>query len=312
MVSFPKSYNIVIQVNVTTFVYNGTVEITVETKKDLDFITLNAASMLTVNLMSVTSSSKSSFSGSMFRYHPQQYIVIRFDQRLKAGEYILKLNYTGNLIDGGLSGLYLSNYTAEGQSFGIASTQFEFYDARKVFPCFDEPAFKSKFSMTIIHDKKMNATLSNMEIDSKSTVPGKSDWIITKYKQSPPMTSYLVAMMVSDFVCRTETIEKTIYGVCASRTQQNKMDYALTIAPKSLQHLESVTGIKYPLNKVDLLAIPDFYYGAMENWGLITFRESALLYSADETTSASKINVASIIAHELAHFVCILLDFSLF
>ena len=139
--------------------------------------------------------------------------------------------------------------------------KFEFYDARKVFVSYDEPAFKSTFKVAIIHDRKMNSTLSNMDIEKETEVLGMPDWVQTKYKESPIMTTYLVAMLVSDFVCDTRSNNNVRFGVCAARTQKHKMEYALNTAPKCLQHLETLTGIKYPLSKVDLLAIPDFNYG---------------------------------------------------
>lgn len=301
----PVAYSLLIQVNVTNHIYNGTVDITLKAMKDLSYVTLNAAPKLSVKLLSITGPNNLTVGGQLFRYKPQDYVVIRFDSSQPPGQYVLKLSFNSTLLDAGLSGLYLSNYTSHGKTSGIASTQFEFYDARKVFPCFDEPAFKAKFSLAIVHDQRMNGTLSNMDITSSEPVDGMPNWTLTRYQESPLMTTYLVAMLVSDFVCINRSSNNIRYGVCASRTQQLKMEYALETAPKHLQHLESITQIAYPLNKVDLVAIPDFNYGAMENWGLITFRETALLYSDADTTSASKISVSAIIAHELAHFVSV-------
>ena len=311
-----------IQVNVTTFIYNGTVEVTVQTGQDLDFITLHAADMLSVQLESVTRYATAStetgtvIPSQLFRYSPQDYVVVRFGTRQAAtgsdpdssGRLVLKFSYQANLVDGGLSGLYLSTYTdykdsddSVGVQNNIASTQFEFYDARKVFPCFDEPAFKTPFTITIIHDRSMNATFSNMDLISSESV--NNDWIISRFRETPPMASYLVALLVSDFVCVNRVDNGVTYRVCAARMYQHKLDYALGLGPKVLQYLESLTDFKSPLNKVDMVAIPYFNYGAMENWGLITYRETGLLYSDQDTTSATKFSIASVIAHELAHFV---------
>ena len=305
----PSVYNLLIQVNITTQIYNGTVEVTVHTTKNLTFFTLNAASNLLVNLVSIIGRNNVQIESQLFRYQPMDYVVIRFDRPQPAGQYVLKFNFSANLSDSGWSGLYLSNYIQNNQIKRIASTQFEFYDARKVFPCFDDPAFKSRFTIAIVHDKKMNVTLSNSDIVSIEPVAGISNWLLTKYHESPLMPVYLVALLISDFVCVTNVSNNVRYKVCATQNhEKHKLNYALDLAPRVLQHLEALTQISYPLNKVDLVAIPYFTHGAMENWGLITFRESLLLYSDSETTSHQKMNIAATIAHELAHFVSYFVD----
>lgn len=138
---YPISYNLIIQVNVTTYVYNGTVEITIQTLKNLDFLTLNAASMLSTDLISITGPTNEQVNGQMFRYKPQDYVVIQFDKTLPPAKYVLKFNFKGSMLEAGLSGLYLSNYTTNTESGSISTslgvTQFEFYDARKVIVSFD-------------------------------------------------------------------------------------------------------------------------------------------------------------------------------
>ena len=300
----PKHYDLTIQVNLTTNIYNGSVVIQIEALQPFEYIVLHAAQMLQVKLISVKNSDNYSIEDvTMFRYQPKQFVVIEFDQQQSIGQYELTFNFTANLLDAGISGLYRSNYTNGNEHFKMASTQFEFFDARKVFPCFDEPAFKSKFNISIIHDKEMNTTLSNMEVIEVKPIPN-TQWIQTRFNQSLDMVTYLVAMAVSNFVCKNYTIEnnQVNVGVCASHLQGHKLDYALEKAPKCLSHLEKKLGHPYPMNKVDLIAIPDFYYGAMENWGLITFRETALLFNEQDTTSERKMSIMNTIAHELAHF----------
>ncbi|OTF81290.1 aminopeptidase-like protein, partial [Euroglyphus maynei] len=300
----PKHYDLTIQVNLTTNIYNGSVVIQIEAFKPFEHIVLHAAQMLQVELFSVKNSNNDPIEDvSMFRYQPKQFIVIEFDEQQTNGTYELTFNFTANLLDAGISGLYLSNYTDGMENFKMASTQFEFFDARKVFPCFDEPAFKSKFAITIIHDKQMNTTISNMEVIESNPIPD-TQWIRTRFNESLDMVTYLVAMAVSNFVCKHYMIEnnQVNVGVCASHLQGHKLDYALEMAPKCLSHLEELLGHPYPMTKVDLIAIPDFSYGAMENWGLITFRETALLFHELDTTSERKMSMMNTIAHELAHF----------
>jgi len=238
-----------------------------------------------------------------FRYKPYDFWVIQLAQTVDAGIYKLSYDFNGNLLLGGLSGLYRSNYFKGNETIGLASTQFEFIDARKAFPCFDEPSFKSTFELTLIHDKHMNTTLSNMPIVSED-IDESLNWVTTKYSETVPMVTYLVAIAVSDFVCKGSNIDNIDVGVCASPVQSYKLDYALEKTQTCIHHFaKDYLQVDYPLPKVDMIAIPDFSYGAMENWGLVTFRETALLWHEDEGTSANKMSVTAIIAHELAHFV---------
>lgn len=309
----PIHYDINIQINLTTNHYNGSVKILVEAKEDFQFILLNAADMLNVELISVQKINSTKNASiiiekdkqvSMFRYLPNNYLVLEFYQQQTSGNFELEFKFNANLLDAGLSGLYRSNYSDGQNEYKIASTQLEFYDARKVFPCFDQPSFKSKYSLTIVHDKEFPTVLSNMKVISR-TNEGK--WIRSKFEESPLMSSYLVAMLISDFVCKTTDASNVTYGVCASYLQKHKFDYALEKAPICLQHLESKLGVKYPMKKVDLIGIPDFFYGAMENWGMITFRESALLFHETDTTSERKMRLMETIAHEIGHFVSFIL-----
>ena len=248
-----------------------------------------------------------------FVYKPNEFYVIQLESKIEPKQYRLEYNFTGKLSSGRLVGLYRSKYVnSNNKSIGLASTQFAFTDARKAFPCFDEPSFKSIFELTIIHDKHMNTTLSNMDIASEVTDTAL-DWVTTKYKKSLPMSSYLVGIVVSDFVCKYTTNEDDIkIGVCAQPVLSYKLDYGLMKTEQNLHYMEKIyTGIAYPLPKLDMLAIPTFKYWGMENWGLVTFRETLLLWHPDNDTSAYKIYVNANIAHELNHFVikfcCILI-----
>ena len=244
-----------------------------------------------------------------FRYKPNDFFVIQLAEEVDPNVYRLEYDFNGNLLLGGLSGLYRSNYMVGNETIGLASTQFEFTDARKAFPSFDEPSFKSTFVVTLIHDKHMNATLSNMPIVSAQT-DNTLNWTTTQYNESVPMVTYLVAMVVSDFVSKSGEIDGHDVGVYASRVQSHKLDYALDSTKKCLHHLaKDYLQVDYPLPKVDMVAIPDFAYGAMENWGLVTFREMRLVWDKNDETSSNKMSTIAVIAHELAHFVSHSLSF---
>ncbi|KAF1499539.1 Endoplasmic reticulum aminopeptidase 1, partial [Eudyptula minor novaehollandiae] len=219
---------------------------------------------------------------------------------LQAGQYYtLSIQYFGNLSES-FHGFYKSTYrTQEGELGVLAATQFEPTAARMAFPCFDEPAFKARFSITIRREPK-HLALSNMPIVKSVTI---TPWLVEDhFDTTVKMSTYLVAFIVSDF----KSISKiTGHGVKISvytvPDKINQAHYALDAAVKLLDFYEDYFSIPYPLPKQDLAAIPDFQSGAMENWGLTTYRESALLYDPEKSSASSKLRVTMVIAHELAH-----------
>jgi len=201
-------------------------------------------------------------------------------------------------------GLYKSEYYKDNEAVGLAATQFQATSARKAFPCFDEPSFRSVFEVTITHESDKNLTISNMPIVSQN-LDSSTNLITTKYQETVPMVTYLVALVVSDFVCLETVNDGYDLRVCSSSVEEYKLNYSYEVAPKLLHHYAEVyLDYIYQLPKVDFIAIPDFSAGAMENWGLITFRETAMLWHETESTSTDKMRVISVIAHEIAHMVC--------
>lgn len=233
-------------------------------------------------------------------------LVILLETALRADvDYILELSFKGN-ISNSLTGFYKSTYInkdKEVRSLGV--TQFEPTSARAAFPCFDEPAFKAKFEISIAHPDNITV-LSNMKVSSQDPIPDQPNWKWTHFERSVDMSTYLVAYVLSDFQS-LETSYKSKDNVTKpikiwTRPELiGKAKYALAITPKLLDYYEDVFGVPYALDKLDLIAIPDFSSGAMENWGLITFRETTLLFDEVESPPRDKQNVAIDIAHELAH-----------
>ncbi|XP_033249784.1 aminopeptidase Ey-like isoform X4 [Drosophila miranda] len=216
--------------------------------------------------------------------------------------YVLYIQFFAPFV-GGMSGYYASSYKDQNsnETRYLSVTQFEPVYARTAFPCFDEPAFKATFNITLGHHTKYVA-LSNMPVTKKISISGRKNWLWTIFEQTLPMSSYLVCYSVNDFAGlksqNTFSVEFTTWAPASAIAQ---CKYAAHIGPRLLDYYERIFEIDYPLPKVDQLAVPDFSAGAMENWGLITYREAALFYAPEASSEVDKQRVANIIAHELAH-----------
>ncbi|XP_039289965.1 aminopeptidase N isoform X2 [Nilaparvata lugens] len=228
----------------------------------------------------------------------KQFLVVSLGEELKPEQqYKLSIRYTGQLNDI-LQGFYRSSYTVNNTKRWIATTQFQSTDARRAFPCFDEPALKAKFTMHIARPYSMIA-ISNMPkiTTTPADFPDLPDYEWDHFKESVPMSTYLVAFTVSDF----EKMTDGRFSVFARHDALAQAHYSLEIGPKILKHYEQYYNIEFPLPKLDMIALPDFSAGAMENWGLITYRETTMLYQDGISTNKHKMRVATVISHELAH-----------
>ncbi|XP_041970212.1 aminopeptidase N [Aricia agestis] len=227
---------------------------------------------------------------------PRQFHIIDTEETLGAGQlYVLNITYTGVLNDN-LHGFYRSSYEENKIKRWIAVTQFQATDARRAFPCWDEPALKAKFTISIARPNNMTS-VSNMNIIKREPHDTLKNYTWDHYAESLPMSTYLVAFVVTDF----GNITDNNFAVWARKEALSSASYALEIGPKILQFLEDYYKIKFPLPKIDMIALPDFKAGAMENWGLLTFREIAMLYEPGVSPTTSKARVASVVAHEIAH-----------
>ncbi len=211
------------------------------------------------------------------------------------GEVEISIYYQGKLNEN-MEGAYLSTYEYEGHTETIVATQFESHYARKAFPCIDEPAAKAVFELTLtLPEGSDDLVLANTPMKSsfKNT---------TIFEPTPKMSTYLLAWVIGRFHGKTVKNEHgvTITTYCALNHDINSVDYANEIAARSLEFYDDNFGVPYPLPKLDQVALPDFEAGAMENWGLVTYRESMLLAGESATLSAKK-GVALTVAHELSH-----------
>jgi aminopeptidase N/puromycin-sensitive aminopeptidase len=220
--------------------------------------------------------------------------TLTFARELPAGPVTLEIAFTGILNDK-LRGFYLSK--SKTRSYGV--TQFESTDARRAFPCFDEPALKATFSVALVVDAGDTA-ISNAKLvrDRPGPMAGKHT---LEFATTPKMSTYLVAWVVGDFECAGGKADGVPIRVCATPDKVKLAGLALDAAKWDLKYYDKYFGIKYPLGKLDLVAIPDFEAGAMENFGCITFRETEMLVDAKNGAPAAKKSVATTVAHEIAH-----------
>uniref|UniRef100_A0A4X2K432 Aminopeptidase n=1 Tax=Vombatus ursinus TaxID=29139 RepID=A0A4X2K432_VOMUR len=237
-----------------------------------------------------------------FEYKAQEYVVIEAENELPRNDggstYLLTMNFKGWL-NGSLVGFYRTTYTEDGVTKSIAATDHEPTDARKSFPCFDEPNKKATYTISIVHPKEYNA-LSNMPVERTEHVDDK--WNRTIFMKSVPMSTYLVCFAVHQFISVERTSAKGIpLKIYVQPRERHTAEYAANITKAIFDFYESYFAMSYSLPKLDKIAIPDFGTGAMENWGLITYRETNLLYDPKESASSNKQRVAAVVAHELVH-----------
>ena len=198
-----------------------------------------------------------------------------------------------------MHGLYPCYFTHDGVKKQLFATQFESHHAREVFPCVDEPAAKAKYDLTLITLPGITV-LGNMPVKSEEE---NGDSRTTTFEKTPRMSSYLLAFVIGELhkkTARTKSgVEVNVWATPAQN--ENTLDFALDIAARSIDFYDEYFGVKYPLPKSDHVALPDFSSGAMENWGLITYRESCLLADPELTPESSRRFIATVIAHELSH-----------
>ncbi|KAF1389074.1 hypothetical protein PFLUV_G00069690 [Perca fluviatilis] len=294
----PLSYDLTLSPDLNNMTFTGRTVITMSVLHNTKIIVLHSAH-LNITKATFKLGDQETRDVTVLEYQPRQQIAVQFSEEMKAGQYcVLTLDYSASLSHT-YDGFYNSSYIhKDGKKRVLAATQFEPLSARKAFPCFDEPAFKATFLIKI--SRKPNyMTLSNMP-QAKSTQLSNGLMQDEFEKTSVNMSTYLVAFIVADFTPISKNVSETLVSVYSVPEKKEHTDYALYTASKLLEFYNNFFEINYPLKKLDLVAIPDFLAGAMENWGLITFRETTLLVG-NQSSPLEKQLVASVIAHELAH-----------
>ena len=300
----PRHYDLTLEPDFDNFTYEGVVTIDLDVAEDTTSISLNTKE-LQIHSTAVHSNGATISSNPDVSYDKAtQTTIVKFDKTLSKGQTAqLRHIFTGTLNDD-MAGFYRSSYKGpNGETKYIATTQMEAVDARRAFPCFDEPALKAEFTVTLVADKELTC-LSNMDIAHEKEVDSKMSGTKKKsvtFNKTPKMSTYLVAFIVGSL--KSISTDKSKIPVSVWSTPDQDIDhgkFALDVAAKTLPFYEKAFDADYPLPKMDMVAIPDFAAGAMENWGLVMYRVVDVLID-ESSTAAQKQRVAETVQHELAH-----------
>ena len=293
----PSRYDLQFKPDFQALEFHGQETVTVTVRQATSEVLLNAAELAVLEA-TIEQDGGRSYPGSVELDEATERCRITFPATLAPGAWRLRLSFRGTLNDK-LRGFYRSTYKdAGGQTQVVAATQFEATDARRAFPCWDEPAFKAVFAVTLEIDPALTA-VSNTAVVSERMEQGKK---VLRFADTIRMSTYLVAFVVG----RLEATPPVSVGATPIRIwcvpgKRHLAGFGLEVAGDSLRFFQDYYGQPYPGDKLDLLAVPDFASGAMENLGAITFRENALLIDAQASTHAELERVADVIAHENAH-----------
>jgi tricorn protease interacting factor F2/3 len=289
----PIRYEIELEPDLSKFRFSGREEIEAYVKEPTYAIALNAAE-LAIRDAAVESGGAELKAAVSFDKEREQ-AVLRINSKVK-GKVRISMRFSGTNNDK-MYGFYRSKYLVGGKERYLLTTQFEPADARKAFPCFDEPALKAVFDVSIVADKGLEC-VSNMPMRDETTLANGKKRV--SFLPTPKMSTYLVYLGVGNYDSVESSLGKVKMRVLTVEGKKDLAFLAMDYAKKAVRFYEDYFGIEYQLPKLDLLAIPDFAAGAMENWGAIAFRESDLLCN-EGSSIAVKQRVADVIAHEIAH-----------
>ena len=297
--ALPRRYRLTLRPDLAAATFRGTVSVELAVEDPTLRLVLNAAD-LEISSSQVTTPSGEVLEATPILHEADERLELRFEETLEPGYgYRLDIAFSGVLNDH-LRGFYRSKFrTPDGEEQAIATTQFEATDARRAFPCWDEPDFKAIFEVTL-EVPEGSIGMSNGPV--VSVEKADDGWSRYKFAETMPMSTYLVAFIVGPFEL-TEAVEVDGVPIRVATVpgKQGLTRFALDAAAHSLRFLSGYFSIAYPESKLDHVAIPDFAFGAMENLGLVTYRETALLVDSSHAAQTELARVASVIAHETAH-----------
>ncbi|KAI5192044.1 hypothetical protein NEMIN01_1792 [Nematocida minor] len=313
----PRDYNLEILLKESTSEFTGHVVITADVLKSTDRISLHAKNLniTEVKVSKIDGKGKSedipvaedTIEKVNGNSNPNSIITINTKERMGAETKIaIDIFYNANVSDD-MAGFYKSDATEGEDAAGyIYSTQFEATSARLAFPCWDEPEFKATFNISIVAPTKYtvlsnsslkNSTAHSEYIKNNASYDDNVLYTAHTFKPTPVMSTYLVAWVIGEL----DFVEEERIKVYTPKGQKETGKFSLDVAVRCLKYFDEYFGIEYQMDKLDMVAIPNFSAGAMENWGLVTYRSSSLLYREGSTTEMQKLYIAETVCHELAH-----------
>ncbi|KAJ2899741.1 putative aminopeptidase 2 protein [Zalerion maritima] len=301
----PTHYDLTLEPDFSKLTFGGTAVIDLDVARDSTSIAFHTLELDIHSVKVLSGGAVITSSPKVSRNEDSQVTTLEFSDTISKGSKArVEVKFTGQLNDK-MAGFYRSTYKdADGTEGILATTQMEPTDARRAFPCFDEPSLKAKFTVTLVADKDLTC-LSNMDVaseaDVQSTMTGSTKKAV-KFNTSPLMSTYLVAFIVGKLnyiETKNFRVPVRVYAPPGQNIEHGR--FSLELAARTLAFYEKEFGIDFPLPKMDQVAIPDFAQGAMENWGLVTYRVVDLLLDEKISGAAVKERVAEVVQHELAH-----------
>jgi len=294
----PSNYTIRLSPDLDNETFSGDETIDISVLEETNSIVLNSIE-LEIDHVYLQLESGSEKKGLVNYDQDTETVTIDFEEPIHVGSAKLHIEFRGILNDQ-LHGFYISNYVdSNGEDKKMAVTQFEATDARRCFPCWDEPAIKATFQVSMTVKQNLEIITNTLESDRELLNDGN---VMVRFKPTPLMSTYLLAFVVGQMKSiEAKGDNDTLVRVWTTEGQENRGRFALDTAVDLLEYYNQYFGIKYPLEKLDHIAIADFAAGEMENWGAVTYREVALLFDEDSSSPGTRQRIVEIIAHEMAH-----------
>lgn len=290
----PSEYRLALDLDPAKETFAGVADITVKVRRPVDAIVLNAFE-LTAGDIALTGPGGARPMAATDDKAKRQWRIAD-GRTIEPGEYTLRIAYTGAVHATG-EGLFGVVYTAEGKAARMLATQLEPIAARSVFPGFDEPSFRASFAITVTAPSAYEA-VSNMPVKSREAQGAATWW---QFAPTPPMPTYLVAVAVGQFDALEDSVDGIPLRILTAKGKKADARYAMDVTKKVLPFFREYFGIPYTLPKLDQIAVPGVRNGAMEDWGLISYSEPALLYDPANSSIETKQDVFEVMAHEIAH-----------
>lgn len=292
--AYPVKYRLHLEPDLDRFRFDGRVEILMEAEGPMGQIALDAAGLAVWCCKTIE---KGEEVECPFSVDPKKEKICVFLPKEMSGSICLRIDYSG-VINDRMIGFYKSRYRMGDRDKYAAVTQFEESDARRALPCLDHPAKKAAFEVEMVVPQDLTAISNGPVVEEKAMEGGRK---LVRFMETPKMSTYLLFFGVGEFEFAEDRSGTVSVRVAAMPGMVKYGAYSLEFGRKALEFSEDYYGVKYPLPKLDLIAISDFAMGAMENWGAITFRENLLLHDPQKTSRAGEERICEVIAHEIAH-----------